>query len=388
MKWLKLQNHGELWSSLYFVMNDVLGDLERQSEWKSHMSLMGGNQTVRIGRGDHDNVGNLGGSRFSQPRQKKGGWRNTFGALEATTSCTCKKAEQKGRSPQKLSVSFHRVTIGWNRGMAISNSGARIGGGSWVQFLLCNLLCLIGLAFLTGGDSYGLTASQAESQWQAAQRAYQTNQFDLGIGIQFAQACFDRAEFAANSSERSNLAERGIEAAKEVIRRNSNSAPGHFYLALNLGQLARTRTFSALGLVSDMERHFLTAISIDPRFQHAAPERSLGMLYAEAPGWPTSIGSRSKARTHLQRAVELDPEYPENLLTWLETELKWGDRKKVQSRLPELDRLLTQAEGAGGSASIDPSDLKDWIDRLKKLRQQASAAPTPPISGARRPTLP
>lgn len=195
-------------------------------------------------------------------------------------------------------------------------------------------------------------------------------------GWKLAQACFERAEFATNKLERSSLAEIGMAAAQEVLRRESNSAPGHFYYAMNLGQMARTRHLSALGMVSDMEEHFLTAIALDPQFRQAAPHRSLGMLYRDAPGWPASVGSRSKARRHLEKAVELCPGYPENLLTLLESELEWGERKKVAARLAEMDRRLADAESQWSGEEWTAS-WKGWRARAEILRQSLSQPPRP-----------
>jgi tetratricopeptide (TPR) repeat protein len=212
---------------------------------------------------------------------------------------------------------------------------------------------------------------EAEAQLQSARSAWTTNRFNLELSCKLAEACFDRAEFAANNRERAALAEEGIAVAREVVRRSSNSAPGHFFLAMNLGQLARTRTFSALGLVSEMERHFLSAVQSDPGFKFAGPERSLGMLYAEAPGWPTSIGSRSKARAHLQRAVELAPDYPENLLALLEAEWEFGERKRVLSRLPDLTATFERAKASLTGKQYE-EDWADWNRRAEKLRKQAT----------------
>lgn len=220
---------------------------------------------------------------------------------------------------------------------------------------------------------------RVEARFQALRVEWRRSTATTEIGWKLAQACFDRAEFATNKLERSSLAEIGMAAAQEVLRRESNSAPGHFYYAMNLGQMARTKHLSALGLVSDMEQHFLTAIALDPLFRQAAPHRSLGMLYRDAPGWPASVGSRSKARRHLEKAVELCPSYPENLLTLLESELEWGDRKKVSARLPELDRRLAEAESLWQGEEWS-STWKAWRSRTETLRRTV-ALPARPEPG-------
>ena len=107
------------------------------------------------------------------------------------------------------------------------------------------------------------------------------------------------------------------------MARESNLAPAHYYLGMNLGQLARTRGLSALRLVNQMQREFTRARDLDEHFDWAGPDRNLGLLYRDAPAF-ASIGSRSKAREHLMRAVELAPRYPENRLNLVETYLQLG----------------------------------------------------------------
>ncbi|MCX6930190.1 MAG: hypothetical protein NT154_44320 [Verrucomicrobia bacterium] len=58
-------------------------------------------------------------------------------------------------------------------------------------------------------------------------------------------------------------ADQGIAACRLAIMRETNSAPAHYYLGLNLGQLARTKGLGALKLVDQMEREFNRAHDLD-----------------------------------------------------------------------------------------------------------------------------
>jgi tetratricopeptide (TPR) repeat protein len=190
----------------------------------------------------------------------------------------------------------------------------------------------------------------------------QTN--DATTAWELGRASFDLAEFATNNAQRAPLAEQGIAACRRAIALESNSAPAHYYLALNYGQLARVKLFSALGLLDQMESAFLRSITIDPHFDYAGAHRALGLLYRDAPGWPTSLGSRKKARVQLEKAVELHPEYPGNRLNHLDSLLQWGEKKTVQSHIPATDQMLktarTKFSGEGWAF-----DWHDW-DRLWK----------------------
>lgn len=190
----------------------------------------------------------------------------------------------------------------------------------------------------------------------------QTN--DAAIAWELGRACFDLAEFATNNAQRAPLAEQGITACRRAIALDSNSAPAHYYLALNCGQLARVKLFSALGLLDQMEAAFLRSIEIDPHFDYAGAHRALGILYRDAPGWPTSLGSKKKARGQLEKAVELHPEYPGNRLNHLDSLLQWGEKKTVQSQIPATDQMLKAAR-IKFTGEAWAFDWHDW-DRLWK----------------------
>ena len=88
-------------------------------------------------------------------------------------------------------------------------------------------------------------------------------------------------DIAADGTEREAVALEGIEACRTILQ-NTNLAAGNYYLALNLGQLARTRSLTALSLVKQMEQHFKEAITLDPSYDHAGALRHLGELYLES----------------------------------------------------------------------------------------------------------
>ena len=138
---------------------------------------------------------------------------------------------------------------------------------------------------------------------------------------------------------------------------------------MDLGQLAQTKRLGALKIVQEMEREFKTARDLDAKFDYAGPDRNLGLLYLEAPGWPASIGSRSNARRHLERAVELAPVFLENRLCLLEAYLKWVVKKSVQRELKAVEDLLprTRKEFAGEAWA---QSWADWDKRRDKIREK------------------
>jgi hypothetical protein len=59
----------------------------------------------------------------------------------------------------------------------------------------------------------------------------------------------------------------------------------------------------------------------------------LGRLYHQAPGWPISIGNKSKAADHLERAVKLAPTFFHNRLYLAEFYLDVGKKTKAREHL-------------------------------------------------------
>jgi tetratricopeptide (TPR) repeat protein len=215
----------------------------------------------------------------------------------------------------------------------------------WAPAIIVPLFLFCVLVHSAEAPSYPApTLDQAHAFHTFARSNYINAPTNTAAAWTFAEACFEWAEYATNDTQRAALAEEGIAAAAYTIRHAPKNVGGHFYLAMNKGQLARTRTLGALPLVKEMEQAFLRAIELDPKFENAAAHRSLGMLYLDAPGWPASIGSKSKARRHLERAVVLAPDYPTNHLALMDAYLRWKDTSALRAAMTRYRRLLPAAK--------------------------------------------
>ncbi len=208
-----------------------------------------------------------------------------------------------------------------------------------------------------------------------AEKAFRQAQIEFASGTngsaawQFARACFDFADLATNETDRAEIARQGIAACRKLLARETNSAPGHYYLAMNFGQLARAEapSLAAYHLVKQMEREFKTAADLDKNFDYAGPERSLGLLYRDAPVWPFSIGSRRKARENLEQAAKLAPDYPENHLNLAESFLQWHETDNAKSELNTLDSLWPGAR-ANLTGEAWERSWDDWSTRRAAVR--------------------
>ena len=210
---------------------------------------------------------------------------------------------------------------------------------------------------------------RAEQIYLQARIRQQQEPSDPQLMWQLGQACFELAEVLSSNSRRAKLASEGMGVCKGALERDPKLGPAQYYLALNIGQLARTKSIGALKLVTQMEAALKQAIKLDPEIDFAGPHRTLGLLYRDAPGWPASIGSRSKARQQLQKAVELRGDFPENWLSLLESYSKWGDKRALEPHIKKTDELLVAARQKynGDSWAVQ---WQDWERRWHALLKQ------------------
>jgi len=210
-------------------------------------------------------------------------------------------------------------------------------------------------------------AARAQKAFELAQKNYlaATNST---TAHELARTSFDVADLATNSAMRAEFARTGIAVCRHWLARESNSAPGHYYLAMNLGKLAEAEapSLAAYRLVHEVEREFKAAAELDVRFDHAGPARTLGELYFQAPGWPFSIGSKRKAREWLERAAALAPEYPENQLNLAEAQLKWREPQAFAATMKNLDARWPAAQ-TNFTGVARESDWLDWNARRAAL---------------------
>ncbi|MGV3772575.1 MAG: hypothetical protein ACO1QB_06700 [Verrucomicrobiales bacterium] len=209
-------------------------------------------------------------------------------------------------------------------------------------------------------------AQEAQLEFNKAKTNFLAHSEDPIIAWQFGRAAFDQGEFVLTDLQREEVALQGIAACRKAIELAPNNAAAHYYLAMNLGQLARTKTLGALKLVKEMEKHFKRSAELDKNFDYAGATRSLGILYLEAPGWPTSIGNKNKAREYLTQAFTLASNYPENHLSLLDAFHKWGEKDALREGLLAYRKLMAKAREEFNGPEWEDS-WADWNERYKLL---------------------
>jgi tetratricopeptide (TPR) repeat protein len=223
------------------------------------------------------------------------------------------------------------------------------------------------LATEKGKVDTGIKASR-NAAYLVAQAGCKTN-FSPENVIAYARACFELADVEEAKEKKLALSQAGIAACERSLIDHPSSADLHYYLAENLGQAAATKKMGALPLLRQMEEHWLKALFLNPDTDYAGPDRSLGLLYDQAPGWPVSLGSRTKARQHLEHAVEIAPDFPENRLCLVEALIKWHELAKAREALLALQKVWGDAQKKYSEPKWS-ADWPDWGRRRDKLAQE------------------
>jgi len=218
-------------------------------------------------------------------------------------------------------------------------------------------------------DQQKLFAQRIQAEYRRAQSEYHARTNDAAAAWQFARACYDMGDFAADDHQRESLANQGIAVCRQILGNDPKSAPGHYYLAMNMGQLARTKMLGALKLVKEMEVEFKAALDLNDHLDFGGPARSLGMLYRDAPGWPTSVGNKRKASTYLEQAMKIAPDFPENRMSLIETYLKWRDTDSSKRELDALDAAWPAAQKSLTGQQWE-RDWADWTARREDARKK------------------
>ena len=236
---------------------------------------------------------------------------------------------------------------------------------AWIVFVF-----LGGFTLLGSSESRETAEERARRLFTERRDRFERSPSDADTASKFGRACFDWAEFARRNEDRKEIAEQGISAGRRAVELGPDSAEAHYFLALNLGQLAKTKQMAALGLVGEMERELKRAIELDSDFERGAPDRSLGLLYLRAPGWPLSIGNKRKGLVHLERAVQISPDYPENRLCVLEAVLKDNDQDRKRLQIKAYQEMLPRARAVYSGPEWE-TDWVDWDARWREILRQA-----------------
>lgn len=249
--------------------------------------------------------------------------------------------------------------------------------GSFFRYLVrLGLVCLfvVGAGQLMADSDTNTVVGSLGKNFEQIRRRFQADTNNVELAWQFGRACYDMSTLQKDSSRQAEIAEEGVAACRGAVARKPDSVQAHYYLGMNIGEVADARhSLGGLRMVKEVEREFLAAQALDAHFDYGGPDRNLGLLYAGAPSI-ISIGSRSKARQHLEKAVEVAPDFPENRLNLIEAYLKWDYRNEASRELDELKKIWPQAQKrfTGDEWTLSWPDWNKRFDSVKKKLEGAS----------------
>lgn len=316
---------------------------------------------------------------MQQARQQERSRRNGTSSIDAATAAA--HEGQQTEAHPKPAVPFFphwrsichidmRATTN-SKVLAINcfheNSNGSVRFNAVLGLFLLMWFCLVNPAL--GENTTNVFELRAQKAYQTTRDAYRAAPQNDEAAWRYGRAIFDLAEFAKDDDAREELALEGIAVCRALVARSPKHAAGHYYLGMNLGQLARTKTLGALSIVREMEKVFKRSAELDNKVHYSGADRCLGILYLEAPGWPTSIGSKSKSRQHLQRCVELSPQYPDNHLELMEAYVEWKDTKALQKAAQDYEGLLPKAREQFKGEQWEESWL-DWNKRWQVIQNK------------------
>jgi len=163
------------------------------------------------------------------------------------------------------------------------------------------------------------------------------------------------------------MKEEALKALEEIpIPAGFDSPEEEFWRTTLLGmELSLKKNLSSLSKVKLLEKTMLRILEKLPKYGCGAVHRFLSQLYDAAPGW-ISIGSTSKSKEHLQKAVHTCPDYPGNILLKLHFIDFEPENKK------EIEALLKRAT-EDPLVAIEPDFKQDprlWAVLIEKYQKQ------------------
>ncbi len=150
-------------------------------------------------------------------------------------------------------------------------------------------------------------------------------------------AFFYKGFFEEQKKERERLFHKGMQCGNEAVTLYPEAVYGNFWYASNMGMWGMCRGIMAsLKSVDPMFKAMQIVLKRNEAFFFGGPHRAIGRLYHHAPGWPLSIGNKRKALEHLERAVEIAPDFLCNRLWLAELLIDVGKKREARKQLDSV----------------------------------------------------
>jgi predicted Zn-dependent protease len=171
------------------------------------------------------------------------------------------------------------------------------------------------------------------------------------------------AEATRDGGQRDRYREQGRALAKRALAEDPEQPAALLWWTAHRGaQATALNPFQAVKIAKEIEQTLLRLRAVAPEYDSSAADRVLGIVYQVAPA-VVSIGSKEKAREHLNAALRRHPEHPGNLLSAAKYLLENGDCPKAKD--------LSQKVLASGLLA-DPLEGPLWRAEAQAVLERAS----------------
>lgn len=161
-----------------------------------------------------------------------------------------------------------------------------------------------------------------------------------------------------NKTEKKRIFEQGIYHAKKAVQADPNKPEGHYWLGICYGVYGEARgVLKSLSLVKPIKQEMNAVLAIDPAYDDGGPDRVLGRVYHELPGF--AGGSKKKSLEHLLKSKELGPRVGLTRIYLADTYLSLDDVVKARE---ELEFVLAMEP--------DPKIIPETMDEKEMARKK------------------
>lgn len=127
--------------------------------------------------------------------------------------------------------------------------------------------------------------------------------------LDYLQSNWAHATYKLEGTAREEALSELAEYARQITQTESTVPEILIWKGIVLSSLAGEKGgLGALGLVKEARASLESALKIDPNALQGSAHTSLGTLYHQVPGWPIAFGSDKKAKTHLMKALTINPD--------------------------------------------------------------------------------
>jgi tetratricopeptide (TPR) repeat protein len=205
------------------------------------------------------------------------------------------------------------------------------------------LLCLLGLPL----DVEASPAAEARGP------------ASLEHSVTEAERLFRLGHAAEGEADKRKFHEEGFRLAEEARALQPNDPGALLQWTMHASAIAALdKNLAALKRIKEIEATLLRLKELAPAYRHAAADRTLGLLYRNAP-MIISIGSTARAGRHLKEAYAKDPSYPGNCIFLADFYLSEGEKREA--------RRLAKECGTDDQIAKFPEDAAEWTRLARRI---------------------